>query len=335
MKKRPVAIALSALTTVMLSAMTMAGTAQASPGGSSDSVGVDSLSSNSLGSSSMSSGEGRSGGHSPRAQAAQLVTMGDSFTANGHVRAAQLVHSGVPQELLSSSGSGSSTSKLMPVEIGVNGCGQDPQNWPRLLAEQTNRSLADYSCNAAKSSNVVEDQLDQAIRDGALGAETQEVIVAVGGMDLQGAFTGGLLNFPMPFPQKLIDDYNARFEHLAARVREVAPNARITLPSYLSISDEASRMCLINVIPNRPLGLVVPGASLIEEQIANVQRDAANRIGARFVDVQAATKGHGTCAPDAQRYVSAVLVDRTAPKHTMTMHPTVEGSRAIARELAK
>lgn len=331
MKRRPFAIVLSALATTVLCAMAATHSADAS-----------SLTELSSSSSSSSSEDGSSAGgagservhHGSRKQ---LITMGDSFTANGHARGFRWQQRGVPEESLGSPSQSSDSGRgfVRQVELGLSGCGQDPQNWPRQLAEMTGRSLADYSCNGATSRKVIEHQFEQAIRDGSLGPATEEVVISVGGLDPWRFHLSDLRNPPLPYPQAIIDRYKGRVADITRHVHEVAPNAQVTVPSYLSVSSPQGHMCFVNVIPNQPLGFVVPGAQHVEAALANVQREAALQAGARFVDVRSATRDHHTCAPDEQRFVSALVIDTTAPKHTMTMHPTIKGSHAIAAELAK
>lgn len=333
MKKRPLAVALSALATVAFCLTATPGTAAASPSTESSSSG-SSLSSEDGSSSSSSSRDAVGARGVSTNPGKQLVTMGDSFTANGHVRGFRWLQRGIPQESLGSSSASSDSGKgfVRPVELGLSGCGQDPDNWPRQLAGMTERSLGDYSCNGATSRSVVEHQLEQAVRDGNIGPATEEVVIAVGGLD---PWRFKLDEIPFPYPQAVIDRYKARVANITHQVRQLAPNARVTIPSYLSVSSPQGHVCFVNVIPNQPLGFIVPGARQAEAALANVQREAAAEAGARFVDVRAATRDHHTCAPDAERYVSAVWLDITSPTHTMAMHPTTKGSQAIAAEIAR
>ena len=332
MKKSPLAVALSALATAALCLTATPSIAAASPSTEASSSG-SSLSSDG-GSSSSSSGRDAVGARGDSTNSGkQLVTLGDSFTANGHVRGFRWLQRGIPQESLGSSSGSSDSGKgfVRPVELGLSGCGQDPDNWPRQLAGMTERSLGDYSCNGATSRSVVEHQLEQAFRDGNIGPATEEVVIAVGGLD---PWRFKLDEVPFPYPQAVIDRYKARVANIAHQVRQLAPNARVTIPSYLSVSSPQGHVCFVNVIPNQPLGFVVPGAQRYEQALADIQRAAAHEASARFVDVRSATRDHHTCAPDAERYVSAIWVDTTAPTHTMAMHQTVTGSNVIERELA-
>ena len=333
MKKSPLAVALSALATAALCLTATPGIAAASPTMEASSSGARlSSAGGSSGSSSSRNAVGAPGDSTNPGK--QLVTLGDSFTANGHIRGFRWLQRGIPQESLGSSSGSSDSGKgfVRPVELGLSGCGQDPDNWPRQLAGMTERSLGDYSCNGATSRSVVEHQLEQALRDGNIGPATEEVVIAVGGLD---PWRFKLDEVPFPYPQAVIDRYKARVANITHQVRQLAPNARVTIPSYLSVSSPQGHVCFVNVIPNQPLGFVVPGAQRYEQALADIQREAAHEAGARFVDVRSATRDHHTCAPDAERYVSAIWVDTTAPTHTMAMHPTVKGSQAIAAEIAR
>lgn len=290
MKKSPLAVALSALATAALCLTATPSIAAASPSTEASSSG-SSLSSDGGSSSSSSSRDAVGAPGDSTNPGKQLVTLGDSFTANGHVRGFRWLQRGIPQESLGSSSGSSDSGKgfVRPVELGLSGCGQDPDNWPRQLAGMTERSLGDYSCNGATSRSVVEHQLEQALRDGNIGPATEEVVIAVGGLD---PWRFKLDEIPFPYPQAVIDRYKARVANITHQVRQLAPNARVTVPSYLSVSSPQGHVCFVNVIPNQPLGFVVPGAQRYEQALADIQREAAHEAGARFVDVRSATRDH-------------------------------------------
>lgn len=256
---------------------------------------------------------------------AQLVTFGDSYTANPSQITKLMREFDIPESQMSSD-----MNLVRSVHVGSSGCVQDGENWPRILARETGRSLADYSCNARTSKTGGIDDVNRAIRAGKLGPNTQEVALMLGGNDM-GPFgvkdTGQLSSEPM-----LKSNYSQRMDRMVSRIRQVAPNAQITFASYPAIVANDDRICLLNVIPNAPLGIPIPGAKAIEREFSNAIRSTAQRNGARFVDVRASTAGHDTCAPDSQRYVAGML-DTTAPAHQMALHPTVPGSYAIARAL--
>ena len=115
-----------------------------------------------------------------------LVTIGDSFTANGPTPNPR-VHS--------------YTTPPREPAIGPNGCNQDQENWPRIAAQQKQWSLADYSCNGAQAKQVTT-YLKQATDNKDLGANTKKLIISFGGLQkteqLKTAI--GTLNLPTPNP---------------------------------------------------------------------------------------------------------------------------------------
>lgn len=86
-----------------------------------------------------------------------LVTIGDSFTANGPTPNPR-VHS--------------YTTPPREPDISPNGCNQDQENWPRIAAQQKQWSLADYSCNGAQAKQVAT-YLKQATDNKDLGPNTK------------------------------------------------------------------------------------------------------------------------------------------------------------------
>lgn len=60
----------------------------------------------------------------------QLVTFGDSFTANGAIVTGTLVGMGVPHGAIPRHPIG----PLRQIEFSPHGCAQDLENWPRILA---------------------------------------------------------------------------------------------------------------------------------------------------------------------------------------------------------
>ena len=94
------------------------------------------------------------------------------------------------------------------------------------------------------------------------------------------------------------------------------------------------RQCLINVVPNAPLGIPVPLLQQVENNTRSFQERAAREIGATFVDIKTASASHNTCARDSERWVSG-LVDTTTTHYNMPYHPSHAGSGFVAQELAK
>lgn len=101
----------------------------------------------------------------------------------------------------------------------------------------------------------------------------------------------------LPFPRTVLDRYNTRMTEAINLVRRAAPNAQVTVAGYPSIISDRDTLCVVNVVPNVPMGVTIPGAKALEGYYADVQRDIAARNGARYVDVRAATRDRSTCAP--------------------------------------
>lgn len=249
-----------------------------------------------------------------------LVVFGDSFAANPTLPAGHYI-----------AGTAPNSGSRVPVH-GSGGCPQDRENWPRVAAGILNVSLADYSCNGTGRIPYVDltNSVSAAVANGDLGPGTRKVAVMYGGLDvLQWVDTG---THVAGIAGSLPSGYHATIAEMKRRVQEAAPNAEIVMAGYPELG-AGDNVCLINVTPNQPAPIMVPGIAAVETGLQSSVRSAAAANGIRFVDMKAATAGHGTCAaPDSQRYVSGIY-DLTSD-HNMKLHPTLEGSRAMGRIMA-
>ena len=252
----------------------------------------------------------------PTASAApggNLVTFGDSFTAN-------------PDQLLN-------TLRNTPIANGYpnrEGCLQAPNNWPRKLAGQTGKRLEDWSCTAQTSRSMLP-RVDRAIAHGHIRNDST-VVFAIG-MNNYGPF-GALDGTNIISPSQVRANYLGDMRAAAAKVRRVAPNAKIVVSGALPAADrETAKFCAVNVIPNAPAGLPVPILRDVENWNRGNQIAAAGQIGATHVDMIDGARGHTTCAPDNQRYVAGII-DTTTPNYNMAFHPTDRGSAYMANKLA-
>lgn len=253
-----------------------------------------------------------------------VVVFGDSFTSNPD----QYRH--FSSAFLSSTSSAARAHEGYPAQ---DGCLQAPDNWPRLMQAQSGVNVADYSCTGHASLDLP-GRVDQAVRDGALGPRTRTVVLSIG------------INDYMPWKVReagtsynadiIREHYVANLRRAAAKVRAAAPQARLIIPGMLSVSEDTGlkRLCAVNVIPNAPLGLPFPTLARIENLNRDNQRAAADAIGATFIDLKERSRGHGTCAPDDQRWVAG-LIDTTTASYAMAFHPSREGSRFIAEQVAR
>ncbi len=221
---------------------------------------------------------------------------------------------------------------LVTPEVSANyprtdGCIQAPDNWPRLLARKTGRDVRDWSCNGTTSREML-GRIDRAINAGALNSSTGVVALSVG-MNNYGpyGFTKDGVNFLDPAAVRA--NYLADLTTAARKIRAVTPNAQILVPGMLSVTTNGF-FCMVNVIPNMPLGLPVPVLADVERWNAANQHEAASLIGAEFIDVKSASAAHSSCTtPDAERMVSGWL-DVTTPDWTMINHPSRAGNTLVA-----
>lgn len=256
------------------------------------------------------------------APAGNIVTLGDSYTAN-------------PDEIRNTI----RDIPAKPVQDYVwnyphqAGCLQAPNNWPRQLGAAVGAPVSDWSCTAQTSQSML-GRIDGAIRAGDLHAGTRSVVIAVG-MNDYGPF--GISQGFQPWnPGAMSVDYTRNIAAAAAKIRSVAPRAKIVLSGSLAVSEPAApnMFCPVNVVPNAPAGVPLPQLNGVEVHNEARQRDAARAVGATFVDMRWASAGHTSCNPDAsQRYVAGA-VDTTTPGKTMSMHPSAAGSSFIASRLA-
>ncbi len=268
------------------------------------------------------------------AQAGNVVTFGDSYTAspdqlfnhyhNSSTGSADALSSG------SSGSSGSSNPLAAPDWYPSRlGCLQAPTNWPRQLAAQTGLPVDDWSCTAETSRSVLS-RIDAAIRHGDIHGSTRAVILMIGGNDF-GPFGmregADVLNY-----DAMVARYSDNMRAAAAKIRWAAPNAQLVIAGYPQITD-GQALCFFNVIPTVPLGVPLPGDA-IENALAGMQAAGAAAAGMSFVDNRSLTSGHSTCSRDDSRRYVAGIVDTTSPAYPMSLHPTDLGHQALARNNA-
>lgn len=225
----------------------------------------------------------------------------------------------------------------------THGCMQASDNWPRLLAQQTGIPVNDYSCNGRTSRDTLE-RIDQAIAAGDLHRGTRAVAISVGANNYWGP---GLANGVNVFNYNDVErNYVSDLRAAARKIRSVAPQAKIIMPGMLSVTEPTglNGLCWVNLrnplkdlttLPMRDmqLGTPLPFVQNVENNLRWVQAQAARAIGAEFIDIKEMTKGNNTCAPADVRYVSGYF-DNTTRDYNMVYHPSREGSRFVAGQVA-
>jgi len=258
--------------------------------------------------------------------AGNVVVFGDSFAAN-------------PDQYLNTvlrfaDGTGlSSTSseRVLRNNPSESGCLHGPGNWPSQLGERTGAKVTDWSCAGITSGQML-GRIDHAVHTGALNAGTRAVTLGAGFND----HWRPLLDKPGTTydAARTREQYLANMRAAAAKIRAVAPNAKIIIPGMLSVTGENGAICAFNVVPNLPLGVPTPTVHGWEQHHRNNQREAARQVGAAFLDINAQSTGHSTCARDADRWVAG-LVDTTTAGYNMVFHPSRAGSAFVADQVAR
>lgn len=212
------------------------------------------------------------------------------------------------------------------------GCLQAPDNWPRLLSQKTNRPLDDWSCTAQSSGSMLR-RVDDAVANNDIRNDST-VVFAIGMNDFGGYGVVDNQNLALADPAAVQRDYIENLKAAAAKVRQVAPGAKLVVSGALPTVDrETSVFCPVNTVPDQPAGIAVPLLRDVEDWNRGNQQLAAEAIGARYVEIIDGARGHDTCAADDQRYVAGVL-DTTTPNYNMSFHPSLKGSQYMADQLA-
>lgn len=257
-------------------------------------------------------------GVAPAVQAApagNILALGDSFTAN-------------PDQWRNRfRGTGLAKTPWIRDYPKAGGCLQAPDNWPRLLQRSGAGPVSDWSCTAQTSRTMMH-RINSAIKTGDLHPGTKSVVMAIG-MNNYGPF-GAKDGVNIFDPKDVSRHYIADMKAAAARIRSVAPKAKLIIVGTIAVSDARGNYCAINVVPNAPMPIPLNVLRNAENLNVGMQRQAAREIGAQFIEMRSKTVArHSSCAPDAQRYVAGVI-DTTTPRYNMMFHPSYNGSKFIA-----
>lgn len=228
-----------------------------------------------------------------------MVTFGDSFTANG--------------------GAPGSRGNVSPYPRPIRPCYNDNDNWAHQTARNLHMSIADYSCNG--TSVWVNNYVDHALATGNIGPDTKEVAFMYGGLQPDTYIDAAMPNIPKA------SNYRALMGHQINKIRARAPHARITMINYIPMTVNDT-LCAVNdghkVIP-----VGFPGVTGFEDRFNAEIGYAAHSLGVNFIDLHTQAKGHDPCQPNpAQRW--AVAAKTPVAPSVMPMHPTDVGHRGMA-----
>ena len=243
-------------------------------------------------------------------QGKEMVTFGDSFTANG----------GAP-------GNRGAKSPYNPY-INIHPCFNDKRNWAHQTANNLHHSIADYSCNG--TSYWVDAYVNDAVRSGNIGRNTKEVVFMYGGLQPD-TYVDALANATLPNIPKG-SNYRRLLGSQFNKIRQVAPNARITMVNYtpMTVNDT---LCAIND-GNKVTPISFPGATLAEDEFNREIGRAAHDLGANFINLHDQAKTHDPCQPDTSQRWAVAVQTPTAPS-VMPMHPTDVGHDGMARIITR
>lgn len=209
------------------------------------------------------------------------------------------------------------------------GCGHGENNIPAQIAQKLGMENRDYSCAGAvaymPARNTLAAQVDRAVADGALNGATALVPIQIGFNDTyQSVFV------PKEIKAKA---YAEALDSAIGKIRAAAPNARIMLLNYPTISDPATSMqCLVHVNylgQDVDAGVPAPWILWGENDTSEFASDAAARNGAEFVNVREVSKDRHECSPDGNRIVAGVI-DTRSGDYNLPVHLNAEGLNLLS-----
>lgn len=169
--------------------------------------------------------------------------------------------------------------------------------------------------------------VESAIGYGDIGPGTEKVVLMYGGMDaFQWVDAGGKLVAPSIESPSV---FKATFQAVKNKVEAAAPGADVVFVSYPEFTTD-DNLCLVN-LEGKTLPVPAPGSGRIQEAMRESIKAAADYSGAQFIDLYEQSLGHGTCAPDSQRWIAGFKDPKLGP---MTNHPTVQGEYGFAEVIS-
>ncbi|MBZ8176535.1 hypothetical protein GP475_11020 [Corynebacterium poyangense] len=220
-------------------------------------------------------------------------------------------------------------------------CAQGEDNVGKRVAAKTGLSLSDYSCPGATAytapgpqdaipHNQFSQQVDQALAEGALNANTKLVSVIIGVND---TYQPANQNRSQEERNNL---YHAEVTNQLRRIKQAAPNAKVVMVGYPDETDGGNYTCATNL-----LGMTshwyFPFVAYYQDEIRAQQREAAAAEGVPFLDmvdeinVSKANSGCLNIDP-SQRYNAAIFDD--GGLHNLAGHLTGPGNEYYAERIS-
>ena len=256
------------------------------------------------------------GGLAPAAQAVpgNTVVLGDSLAANPTI--VDYV-------------SGKGNIPLPGGRVNTMGCGTDFR-FSNAIGAANGTPAANFTCAGAsyRTGGIhMMDQLNLAAEKGELNGATKQVVLFSGANDTYPY----VVNDKMPVPQ-IKANLQASMRDAINRAKQLAPNARIKVVGYPTISTPEGKVCLLNVIPGQPIQDAFTNIRDIEDAAQWAAVDAAKETGTQFVDLKPMSAAHGMCSND--RWIAGII-DTTAGPHNLILHMTDAGLDAVGAAVGR
>jgi lysophospholipase L1-like esterase len=228
----------------------------------------------------------------------------------------------------------------------TTGCARSDHNYPALLGASLHSSLVDVSCSGATTSDLVRPQ--QAGRGpvppqlDALTPETTLVTLGIGGNDQQffQSLVGSCIQIGLSQPGGAPCRQQMRSgsgeDLLAAKIHVIQRRVTAALRAVEQRSPRAT-VALVGYpqpVPAHGTCSILPLAAgdytyvrSLSVRLNAALRAAADRAGARFVDVMRASRGHDICA-GADAWVNGSQTDLS---RAIAFHPFAVEQQAVAR----
>ncbi len=251
----------------------------------------------------------------------RYVALGDSFTSGPYVPTTDL----------------------------ASGCFRSDHNYPSLLARRLGiEDFVDVSCAGARTRDLPHRQLTMPgarvpAQLDALDADTTLVTLGIGGndFDLYSHLSSTCLQLRRSDPtgspcratmtsgsRDLVATTDRIGRHVEGALREIAdraPTARVVLVGYPRVAPSDGECPDLLPYATGDVGF----GDEVLRGLNTAMRRAADRAGAEFLDMYAASRGHDVCSDEP--YVNGVHTDQ---QRAAAFHPFPRGMRAVADQLA-
>lgn len=209
------------------------------------------------------------------------------------------------------------------------GCPTSPNSYAKQAGDRLGLQVDDYSCTGLSLTNPktksMEASVDQAVRDGALNASTQRVILTVGFND---TYTDGTR-------EEKLERFLEEGTQQVNRIRAAAPHARIQMVGYPTISTDGGTVCPLHLVDSRLVPappVTVPVVEEFEDLAQEMQRSLATRTEIEFLDMKPDTRSTSMCGEDGVREYAG-LIDTTGPVYHLPLHVNGRGHSHIASKI--